>query len=264
MSYANVAAHNAPPASQQPKPDQGLFTTEQDSPAVAGVADDAAKVNLVPNNFKNDPATLTSEADRVVDFSSSEDEDTNVNGSEKRKRRARRQLRKAEREVEGVWERTREQLLRPGVAGGLIGVVNVGILSYAGYALYTSPVLRRDPRVLGTGAVSILALFGLEGVAAERYSQTPRGQAEKKRAKKEGAVMYRHAREAVLRPGVLGGVLGLLNVGVLSGVGYAAYTNWDRPTWDRGTVGAVSAGILGLWGGEGYLAEKYRESREKS
>ena len=140
--------------------------------------------------------------------------------------------------------------------------MNVGILGYASYALYTSPELRRDTRVLTIGGVSLAALIGAEGFAAERYAQTPRGKDERRRAKKEGAALYRHSREIVLRPGVLGGIVGLVNVGVLGGVGYAAYTNWDAPRWDRRVVSAVTIGLLGLWGGEGFLAEKYREQQK--
>ena len=140
--------------------------------------------------------------------------------------------------------------------------VNVGLLGYASYALYTSPELRRDTKVLTLGGVSLAALFGAEGFAAERYAQTPRGKEERRKAKKEGAAIYRHTREVVLRPQVLGGVVGLVNVGILGGVGYSAYTNWDAPRWDRRVVSAVTVGLLGLWAGEGFLAEKYREQRK--
>lgn len=140
--------------------------------------------------------------------------------------------------------------------------VNVGLLGYASYALYTSPALRRDTRILTIGGISLAALFGAEGYAAERYAQTPRGKEERRKAKKEGAAFYRHTREVVLRPKVLGGVVGLLNVGILGGIGYSAYTNWDAPRWDRRVVSAVTVGLLGLWAGEGILAEKYTEQRK--
>lgn len=64
--------------------------------------------------------------------------------------------------------------------------VNVGILGYASYALYSSPSLRRDTRTLSIGGISLLSLFGLEGYAAEQYAQTSRGRSERKRARKEG------------------------------------------------------------------------------
>lgn len=129
--------------------------------------------------------------------------------------------------------------------------VNVGLIGYTSYSLYTTPHLRSDRRFLSTSAVSFLALFGLEGYAAERYAQTPKGRTERARAKEEGGAILRHTKEVVLRPGVLGGLVGVANLGILGGVGYAAYTNWDRPTWDRRMVSAVTIGLLGLWGGEG-------------
>jgi hypothetical protein len=42
----------------------------------------------------------------------------------------------------------------------------------------------------------------------------------------------------------------IVNLGILGGVGYVAYQQWDRP-WDRRTVSAVSIGLLGLFTGEG-------------
>lgn len=102
-----------------------------------------------------------------------------------------------------------------------------------------------------TAGISALVLFGVEGYAVDKYAQTPGGRENRRRAKEEGSDIYRHTREIVLRPGVMGGLIGLVNVGILGTVGYYAYTNWDRPTWDRGTVAAVSAGLIVLAGGEG-------------
>jgi hypothetical protein len=145
---------------------------------------------------------------------------------------------------------------------------NLGLIGAAGYAYYTEPRLRRDTRTIGTTAAVGLALLGLEGYGAAEYRKTPRGQEEERRARKEGAIIYKHAREVVLRPGVLGGLVGLgkffaaaentvhmlisllANLGVLGGVAYAAYDNWDRP-WDRRYVSAATIGLLALWGGEG-------------
>jgi len=140
-----------------------------------------------------------------------------------------------------------------------LGVVNVGLLAFLGRELYAKPHLRSDTRTLGIAAAAAAALFSVEGALAEAYVKTPAGQKEKERAKKEGAAIYRHTREVVLRPGVLGGLVGALNLGILGGVGYAAYLNWDLPRWDRRTVSTISAGLLTLTAGEGYLAEKYAE-----
>lgn len=89
-------------------------------------------------------------------------------------------------------------------------VVNVGLISWASYSLYVNPFLRRDARFLGADS---------EGYAAKRYTKTPRGQDEVRRAKLDGAALYCHSREAILRPGVLGCLLGVVNVAVLGTVG---------------------------------------------
>lgn len=78
-----------------------------------------------------------------------------------------------------------------------------------GRAFYTQPHLRRDTKAIGTTVAGALALLSAEGFAAEKYRKTPRGQDEERRAKEEGAVIYKHAREIVLRPGVMGGLVGL-------------------------------------------------------
>lgn len=95
----------------------------------------------------------------------------------------------------------------------------------------------------------------MEGVATESYRKTDAGRAEEGKARKEGAAVYKHAKEVVLRPGVLGGLVGVLNVGILGGVGYWSYVNWDRPNaWDRRTISTATVGLLTLFAGEGYVA----------
>ena len=54
-----------------------------------------------------------------------------------------------------------------------------------------------------------LALLSAEGYMAAKYHETPQGQREAQKAKEEGALLYRQAREQLLRPGVLGGLLGV-------------------------------------------------------
>lgn len=130
-------------------------------------------------------------------------------------------------------------------------IVNVGLLAFAGREFYTKPHLRTDARAIGTAAATAFALLGAEGALAEAYVQTDAGKKEKARAKKEGAALYRQTREVVLRPSVLGGLVGVLNLGILGGVGYAAYLHWDQPRWDRRTVSTVSVGLLTLALGEG-------------
>ncbi|KDQ57547.1 hypothetical protein JAAARDRAFT_58152 [Jaapia argillacea MUCL 33604] len=254
MSYAAVAAHDAPPPSLQPQADPALLNTQP--PTASNVADDTKKVNLVSPDFKQHPATVTSETIIIEPDHSS----PSVPHHSK-KDKAKKRLHHAEQEGFQLWHVAKEQLLRPGVAGGLVGVVNVGLIAGAGYMYYSNPHLRRDTKTISSTVAATLVLLGFEGYAAEAYRETPRGQQEEKRAREEGALVYRQAREHILRPGVLGGLVGFVNTSILGTVGYLAYTNWDKPHWDRRTVSAVSIGLLTLWGGEGFLAAQYRESK---
>lgn len=265
MSYASVAAHNAPPAALQPKPDPSLLTTEP--PTQDNIADDAAKLNVVAPDFKQHPETTTSTASVPIQplpqpISGGVPLDTSGSGPAYGHRAAdaaKRYVHEAEEEGVHSWNVAKRYLLRPGVAGGLLGVVNLGLLSWAGYALYTKPGLRRDTRFLASATAAALTILGAEGYAAERYRETPAGREEEHKARAEGAALYRAARENLLRPGVLGGILGFLNTAILGTVGYFAYKHWDAPRWDRRIVSAVSVGILTLWTGEGYIAEQYRK-----
>lgn len=287
MSYASVAAHNAPPPSQQPHPDPNLLTT-QDDVSGGSLPDLSNSVNVAPSDFKSNPhvsissyirrkpsdesfQTVTSETVPATYDSSDDEGQGNRTGSSKRraaKDRARKSLHKAEEEGLYLWAQFKERVLRPGTAGGILGVgksystwccyldltfliVNVGLLAFAGREFYTKPHLRHDGRAIGIIAATAIGLLGAEGALADAYVKTDAGKKEKERAKKEGAALYRQAREVVLRPGVLGGLVGVLNLGILGGVGYAAYLNWDQPRWDRRTVSAVSVGLLTLAAGEG-------------
>ncbi|ESK85241.1 hypothetical protein Moror_11388 [Moniliophthora roreri MCA 2997] len=247
MSYADIASSNIPPT--QPQPDPALLTTPADVRGTNSIVDDTSKVNVVPHDFKSNPATVTSETKPPPD----EERES--------KKKANKSLREAEAEGLYLWNMAKHYLLRPGVAGGLIGLANISLLASATHSFYTQPHLRRDRQVVASTIAGALAILGLEGYAAEKYRKTPRGQEEERRAKQEGAILYRYAKEHLLRPGVLGGLVGIVNAAVLGAVGYFSYINWDKPTWDRRVVSAVSVGLLTLWGGEGALAEKYRTSR---
>ncbi|CAK5281456.1 unnamed protein product [Mycena citricolor] len=222
-SYAAVTAHNAPSIDQQPKPDPALLNTAppQSSPYI----DITKKVNIVPP-----PAPAP-----------------------------RRRNRLDETKAESIYllDSAKHYLLRPGVAGGLIGLVNIGLMAGTARAFYVNPHYRRDTRLIYSTVAAALGLLGLEGFIGEAYRKTPAGQEEERKAKEEGAVIYRHAKEQILRPGVLGGLVGMINLGIIGGISYYSYLNWNKP-WDRRVVSALSAGLCALSVGEGFLAEQYR------
>lgn len=257
MSYASVAAHDAPPLSEQPHPDPALLTTERRS--ASNVIDDTSKVNVVSSDFKENPATYTSETYVPEDI----DDDLVDPGRNVVKGKRNRHLQEAQAEGIYLWEVAKHYLFRPGVAGGLIGLVNVGLLSSVGYGFYTKPSLRRNLTAISSAAAGVLLLIGTEGYAAEKYRQTPIGRQEERRAREEGTLIYKQLREYVFRPGVLGGLVGLVNTAILGAVGYYSYANWHKPKWNRDVVTAVAFGLFTLWGGEGYLAERYRAERRR-
>ncbi|KAG1839265.1 hypothetical protein F4604DRAFT_1940905 [Suillus subluteus] len=253
MSYASVVAHDAPPSSEQvSSSDPALLTTERS--AASNVVDDTSKVNVVSNDFKENLATYTSETYVPEDV----DDDLVDPGRKPVKGKKNRRFQEAQAEGIYLWEVTKHYLFRPGVAGGIIGLVNIGLLSSVGYGFYTKPSLRRNLTAISSAAAGALLLIGTEGYAAEKYRQTPIGRQEERRAREEGTLIYMQLREHVFRPGVLG-----VNTAILGAVGYYSYSNWHKPKWNRDVVTAVAFGLLTLWGGEGYLAERYRAERRR-
>jgi len=174
------------------------------------------------------------------------------------KKKAKNELAQAESIIGPYWEKTKDIVLRPGTLGGLIGVVNVGLLSTLGYFAYTRKDQPWDKRIVGGAVAGTLALFSAEGYVTESYLQTEDGKQEAERAKKEGSKLYLQAKEVVLRPGVAGGLVGAVNVAVISTVGYFSYKHWNQP-WDRRVVSAVSVALLGLSGLEGWAGKVYKD-----
>lgn len=80
-------------------------------------------MNLVSPSYKSHPETSTSVA--RADFDDDEDDEDAFpsSGSPKKKRkRANKRLEEVEAEGLYLWEVTKRYLLRPGVAGGLVGL----------------------------------------------------------------------------------------------------------------------------------------------
>ena len=127
-SYASVAAKDVPPATEWPQPDPNLLSTE--APSGSDVVDDSAKVAVVAPDFKENPQSefkenirhnvpAESSGTRVPMPTLREDiRAQSVSASNK----ARRAGHKAKAEALTIWDHATNYLLRPGVAGGLIGL----------------------------------------------------------------------------------------------------------------------------------------------
>jgi len=237
MSYAEVVASTGLPPSQQPHADTSLLNTTP--PTSSEYIDDTRKVNVVPMPSNSNPSYPKP-------------------GGGAGGARGHRRLEETKAESIYLWESAKHVLFRPGVAGGLIGLVNIGLMAGAARAFYAQPHYRRDTKVISSTVAATLAILGVEGFYANAYRKTAAGQEEERKAKEEGALIYRHVREQILRPGTLGGLVGVINLAILGAIGYFSYENWNR-AWDRRTVSVISAGLLTLSIGEGFLAEKYRK-----
>lgn len=118
MSYASVAASNAPPPSEQPKPDPALLNTSPSTHVVPH--NDTAEVNTVLPDFKNTYDTRASEADHLEldpddSFPSPESRFSRPSKGSKR-------LQEAEAEGFYLWEIAKHYLIRPGVGCGILGL----------------------------------------------------------------------------------------------------------------------------------------------
>src|SRR5258708_16853014 len=109
MSYAAVAAENAPPLSQQPHPDPALLNTTP--PTHSNTVDDTLELNVVGTDIKVHPETSRSEGPKIDELSE---------GYQPPK--ANKPKKGLEDESRDVWGVTKYYLFRPGIAGGLIGI----------------------------------------------------------------------------------------------------------------------------------------------
>jgi len=233
MSYASVTSHNA--STDQPLPDPALLNTSK--PTASGVADDTVKVGVVSPNFKENPATTTS-INRPPRFEEEESDPSPHRRTAKNKAKAKKLAHDAEKEVVHWSAVAKELVLRPPVAGGLVGVVNLGLIGYTGYKFYSEPHLRRDHRFVTSTVAGAMVLLGLEGYGAQSF--TP--------VREEEDVLIQYVRQ---NPKSTRTFFSILNVGIVGATGYLAYSKWDR--WDRRTFATLAAGLASFGLGESYL-----------
>ena len=117
MSYASATSRNLP--ADQPIPDPALLNTTKST--ASGVADDTTKVGVVSPNFKENPATTTSTF-QPLRFDEEESDSSPHRRTAKTKAKGRKLARDAEKEAIHWSAVAKELVLRPPVAGGLVGV----------------------------------------------------------------------------------------------------------------------------------------------
>lgn len=117
MSYAAATSRNT--SADQPLPDPALLNTTK--PTASGIADDTVKVGVVSPNFKQNPATTTSTY-QPPRYDEEESDSPPHHRAAKNKAKAKKVARDAEKEAIHWSVVAKELVLRPPVAGGLVGV----------------------------------------------------------------------------------------------------------------------------------------------
>jgi hypothetical protein len=248
MSYASVAAENAPPLSQQvasenfvvvtlithslqPRPDPRLLNTVPSSTSAESEVKYPNGTEFEPRDESNHPQSKKGRGKKGLDH-----------------------LRRTEREGFELWETAKQYLLRPSVAGGVVGLgtlidmslfsdspsqANIGLLATAGRAFYNNPGYGRNPKIVSSTVAAAILVASVEGFAADRYHRTPEGREAERKAKEDGSLLYQHTREVILRPESLGGLVG---VGLPAFAHYvnvfrlmSPYSQFGR-LWSRGVL----------------------------
>jgi len=132
----------------------------------------------------------------------------------------------------------KEVVLRPPVAGGLVGVVNLGLIGYTGYKFYSEPHLRNDHTFVSSTIAGAAIILGLEGYGAQTFAPV--------RAEEDVLIQYVRQNPKSTRT-----FFAVLNVGILGATGYVTYSKWNR--WDSRTFATLAAGLASFGLGSNYL-----------
>jgi len=233
MSYAAVTSHNAP--ADQPLPDPALLNTTK--PTASGVADDTTKVGIVSAGFKQNPATTTS-THQPPRYGEEESDSSPHRRTAKSKSKAKKVAHDAEKEAIRWSAVAKELMFRPPVAGGLVGVVNLGLVGYTGYKFYNEPHLRHDHTFVTSTIAGAAVILGLEGYGAQTFAPV----------REEEDVVIQYVRQ---NPKSTRTLFAILNVGIVGAAGYLTYSKWNR--WDNRTFATLAAGVASFGLGESYL-----------
>ncbi|KAG0141516.1 hypothetical protein CROQUDRAFT_663729 [Cronartium quercuum f. sp. fusiforme G11] len=71
------------------------------------------------------------------------------------------------------------------------------------------------------------------------------------------------AKRELEKPSIQFGLMTILNLSVLTGVGFVAFKNWDKPHWDRRIVSATVIGLGALFGSQGYLGSLFYDQKKR-
>ncbi|KAN0064169.1 hypothetical protein ACQY0O_003336 [Thecaphora frezii] len=240
MSYASVAAHNAPPESEQPKPDPTLLEGQNvdHSDVSTHLPDvDSGKVNVIPSDA--DLEHLKTESQEAYEKAVAEAREARAKAEQEAqaaKDKAARAAEKAEQEASQAAEE----------AGDKAKDLADDAQSYAKDASQRAQKLAGDAK----------KEFEKDSKELKKKASAEAKKL-KKKANEAGDEIESFWNKFSSNPDYWVPALGALNVALLGGVGFYAYTNKEQvQRTDRRLLSAVTVGLLGLLGGQGYWAQE--------
>ncbi|TIB73974.1 hypothetical protein E3Q24_00880 [Wallemia mellicola] len=167
MSYANIAATNAPPESEQVKP-SNVYLEGQNHTEEAGLPDIDTKVNVVEHDH---PSTEGAQAAQAAEKRQQEEErrkgQTEKKQPSKPKSKAEKKIEKAEQAGLSLVQRVKNFAGDRKTQQLALSLVNVSILSATGYLGYKHWNERWDRRFVSAASVTILALATGQGYVSK-------------------------------------------------------------------------------------------------
>lgn len=275
-SYADIAAENAPPKSQQPKPDPGYLEGHNPSGDVNHAAPDvnSGKVNVVPSD---------SDLEHLKTQSQEAYEEAVAKAREQRK-----QLEADAQKASDAAQKTASDAKKAGK-------------DVANDAKKAGQDVANDAKKAGKEAADEAEKVGKDARAeAEKFGKNARAEAEKagkkaeeyfekgkKELSKDAEILRKKGEEGAKKlrkkageaekefesfwnsfsndPKQWGPALAAVNVALLGGLGIYAYTHKEQvQRTDRRLISAITVGVLGLIGGQGYWANETAKKQNSS
>ncbi|CDZ98679.1 hypothetical protein [Phaffia rhodozyma] len=182
-TWADIAAKNAPPPSEQPHPDQALL--EGHTGEAINEHPDGHGVTVVPHDFREHPETVAKEfnekaaeeaaaAEKLVKEEAEKakhEAEVAAKKAEEVKEAAKKEAAKLEREAASIFNKAKALISQPKVFVPIISAFDVALIGFLGYKTYIHDFSRRpfDRKVFSAITIGVGAIAALEGLGFASY-----------------------------------------------------------------------------------------------
>lgn len=281
MSYADIAAKNRLPESQQPHPDQSLLEgSHNDQDSSQSTASDE-KIHVVTREeFQEEqqalecpPAApaprLLSEEDAPAKLEATRQAEEDAKKAEAETQRQVESAKKAANETKEQAKETKEEVKEEASKAYAKGEKKLEQGKEEAKKEYNeaSAKGKKEYNELSEKAkkeydeMSEKAKRAYDKLSAEAKQDWQKLSAESK--KKWQEAKNSDAGQELQKPEVWGSLLGLANLAVVGTTIYFAYTNRNKPRWDKRAVSATVIGLAAWFGVQGYLLPQSEAVRQR-